>query len=154
MKRFWNWYDRNLERNTAIAAGLFVWQIAHLWWLTAHVVAMRLFGVSFFDPGSVWEYLIIIVDYTEIPAIILTSFLYVNILRRGFSMKEAALLAMLNSQWIHLFWITDEFVLRGFAGEAGFPVWIAWTAIGIDYLELPVIFDTLRRALRGLARTV
>jgi hypothetical protein len=27
------------------------------------------------------------------------------------------------------------------------PIWLAWIAIGIDYLELPVIYDTLRKFL-------
>ena len=46
-------------------------------------------------------------------------------------------------------------VLTGFhtdvAGELGgnsastLPAWLAWVAILIDYLELPVIFDTLKR---------
>jgi hypothetical protein len=47
---------------------------------------------------------------------------------------------------LHILWITDEFVVAEFGGEStGIPGWLAWIAILIDYLELPVIFDTFRR---------
>ena len=53
----------------------------------------------------------------------------------------------LNSQWLHIFWITDEYVAAELGGSsnAALPGWLAWVAILIDYLELPVIFDTLKR---------
>src|SRR3989344_759149 len=55
----------------------------------------------------------------------------------------------LNSQWLHIFWITDEFVIQYLAGsDIGFlPFWLAWLAIFIDYLELPVMYDTIKRAI-------
>ena len=54
----------------------------------------------------------------------------------------------LNSQWLHIFWITDEFVVNEFTGnaaESSLPAWAAWLAILIDYLELPVIYDTMKK---------
>ena len=59
-------------------------------------------------------------------------------------------LLLLNSQWIHLFWITDEVVLENFTGEALVPIpfWLAWIAISIDYLELPVMYDTITKTLK------
>ena len=54
----------------------------------------------------------------------------------------------LNSQWLHIFWITDEYVsaeLAGAGAASALPGWLAWVAILIDYLELPVIYDTLKR---------
>ena len=59
----------------------------------------------------------------------------------------------LNSQWLHIFWITDEFVVESNESQATvLPAWLAYAAILIDYLELPVIADTVRKtvvALRG-----
>ena len=86
-------------------------------------------------------------DYTEIPALIAVSLVYVNELRRGFAWKPLLFLLFLNSQWLHIFWITDEYVAAELGGGSGasLPGWLAWVAILIDYLELPVIYDTLKR---------
>ena len=158
---FWAWYGRHHDLNLIITAGLFALQLVHLYWLTVHVVFLRLFGVSFFNITGFWQYLIIIVDYTEIPALIATSLYYAYELRRGFSWKSVWFLIALNSQWMHLFWITDEVVVQQFSGVApiALPVWLAWIAICIDYLELPVMYDTLKRtyriglgALKGVAK--
>ena len=55
-------------------------------------------------------------------------------------------LAFLNSQWLHIFWITDEFVVSTNEDMAtALPAWLAYVAILIDYLELPVIYDTFRK---------
>ena len=35
--------------------------------------------------------------------------------------------------------------LAGAGAGTALPVWLAWVAILIDYLELPVIYDTLRK---------
>ena len=42
----------------------------------------------------------------------------VNELRRGFSWRALLFLAFLNSQWLHIFWITDEFVVESNGGDA------------------------------------
>lgn len=149
-KKFWSWYNEHLLANTVIAAGLFVLQLVHLYWLTTHVVAFRLWGLDLFNPAPMVQLIIIFVDYTEIPALITTSFVYVNELRKkGSHIKDWLYLFFLNIQFVHIFWITDEFVLDQFTG-AGMgtilPFWLAWIAIFIDYLELPVIFETLRKA--------
>lgn len=149
---FWAWYERHYTLNVSIAAGLFVLQLIHLYWLGADVVAYRLFDESFWNPSTLVEHLIVFVDYTEIPALIGGSLIYVNELRKGFSAGPVLMLIFLNSQWFHIFWITDEFVVGEFAGDpagSALPSWAAWVAIMIDYLELPVIYDTLRRV--GLA---
>jgi hypothetical protein len=62
-------------------------------------------------------------------------------------MRAVLYLALLNSQWLHILWITDEIVVETIASASLFS-WIgavAWVAILIDYLEVPVIVDTLRR---------
>lgn len=151
INQFWNWYEENLHLNIGIAAGLFVWQLVHLVWLTGDVVVERIFPTALFNLSGTWEYFIIIVDYTEIPALITVSLIYLNELRRGkdFS-KNTLFLVLLNSQWLHLFWITDEFVISQFRGTAEIilPLWLAWTAIVIDYLELPVMYDTIKKFLK------
>ena len=146
-KKFWSWYNNHPRFNNGLVAGLFVLQLFHLFWLTTHVVFFRLFGESFFNPSDFWQFIIIIVDYTEIPALILASIVYINELRSGFKWKSFLLLFFLNTQWIHLFWITDEVVVEQFTGAAlvALPIWLSWVAILIDYLELPVIYDTLKK---------
>lgn len=153
LSRFWAWYERHEFLNLVLATGLFLLQLVHLYWLTTDVVFFRLFGQSFFAPTPFWEYLIVAVDYTEIPALIVTSILYINLLRRGGGWTNVAFLIFLNSQWLHIFWITDEFVLshlRDMPAASMLPHWLAWVAILIDYLELPVIADTVWKVLTSL----
>lgn len=148
LRIFFDWYERHYVLNVAVAAGLFVLQIVHLYWLSADVVAQRLVGESYFNPTGAFYYAILIIDYTEIPALLSVSILYINELRKQVTWKPILFLLFLNSQWLHIFWITDEFVVAGLTGSHGtttLPVWLAWVAIGIDYLELPVIYDTLRK---------
>ncbi|MEK7521846.1 MAG: hypothetical protein AAB599_03565 [Patescibacteria group bacterium] len=131
MRNFWRWYNKHLSLNIAIAAGLFTLQLVHLFWLTSNVVSQKLGFPNFFPVSSFWQWLLIIVDYTEIPAIITTSFLYINDLRSGKNNKALLYLLPLNSQWIHIFWITDEFVVEQFS-KSYTPVltgFLSWTAI-------------------------
>jgi len=151
---FFSWYERYYTLNVGIASFLFIWQLVHLYWLTTHVVFLRLFGVSFLDLTGIWQYLIIVVDYTEIPALISASFVYIFGLTKKFSWKNILFLIFLNSQWLHLFWITDEFIIEQFTGSSTqiLPIWLAWLAIFIDYLELPVIYDTIKKFFGSLRR--
>ena len=146
--RFFAWYERNYALNVGIAAFLFVLQLVHLYWLGAEPISLRLVDDSFFSPSGLLQYLIFFIDYTEIPALLAVSLVYINELRPGFSWRPALFLLFLNSQWLHIFWITDEYVSTELAGDAAatsMPGWLAWVAILIDYLELPVIYDTLKR---------
>lgn len=145
MKRFWQWYERNYLLNIGIAAGLFLFQIIHLVWLFGDVIIPRLGGSPIFGTSGFWNWALILVDYTEIPALITTSLVYINELRKRFVWKPIWYLVALNIQWVHLFWITDEFVVEAFADPIALPVWLAWIAILIDYLEVPVIVATLRK---------
>lgn len=150
---FWNWYERHLTLNIGIAAFLFTLQLIHLYWLSADVVATKLLGQSFFELTGLWKWFILVVDYTEIPALITTSFVYINEYRKTKSIKSILFLLFLNSQWLHIFWITDEFVVDQFSGmstQSSIPAWLAWIAIAIDYLELPVIFDTIKKLITAL----
>lgn len=154
-QKFWAWYNKYLVLNTGIAAGLFVLQLIHLYWLTTHVVFLKLFDTSFFTPSPFWETIIVLVDYTEIPALITTSLVYINELRKRYNLKSILYLIFLNSQFLHIFWITDEFVearLTGAPEVTILPLWLAFLAIAIDYLELPVIFETIKKFFEVLGR--
>lgn len=144
MQKFWQWYEKNYILNVGIAAILFSLQLVHLFWLFTDVIWGRLFGYAIFSPEGIYRWAIILVDYTEIPAIVTTSLVYINSLRKKFSKKSFFLLMALLIQVVHIFWITDEFVVTQFGDPLAIPSWLSWIAISIDYLELPVIVATLR----------
>lgn len=156
IRAFWGWYERHYVANLTITTCLFLLQLFHLYWLAADVIASRLTGHSLFSPPPHWKYIIIAVDYTEIPALLSSSLMYIYVLlHHPFRWRNVFLLASINSQWLHLFWITDEFVLTALReGKTGsiLPTWLAWIAIGIDYLEIPVIIDILFHTCRALAQ--
>jgi len=145
-RRFWDWYERTYTLNVSVALGLFLLQIIHLAWLTGEVVWAHLFGDPLFVFQGLAETAIVLVDYTEVPALLSVSLIYINELRRGWNGKSALYLFFLNSQWLHIFWITDEFVVTIFNDPGTIlPLSLAYVAIGIDYLEVPVMVDTLKR---------
>ena len=157
-RRFWRWYQQHYLAVLVVTTGVFLLQLFHLYWLFTDVVLQRLTGRSFFGDGAIADMVglsSLFADYLEIPTLISASLLYVNELRRkGFTWKAAGFLFMLNTQWLHIFWITDEVVVQYFAGPVA-PQWnalLAWVAILIDFLELPVIYDTLRRVWRERAK--
>lgn len=149
LKKFFEWYNQNYQWHLRFATVLFLLQVFHLIWLTCNVVLFKLFGLQLFPPQLDW--LVAAVDYTEIPALISVSLVYINEIFLGQATKKTWLyLVLLNTQWFHLFWITDEVVVENFTGEAlvPIPVWLSWIAISIDYLELPVMWDTIAKTLR------
>jgi len=150
--QFWGWYEKHYVINVGIASFLFLLQVVHLFWLGGEVVADQLTGESLFTFVGIWKVLILVVDYTEIPALLSVSLVYINDLRKGFAFKPLLYLLFLNSQWLHIFWITDEFVVDQFSGENGtiLPVWLAWVAILIDYLEIPVIIETFIKFFKAV----
>ncbi|MBA2753135.1 MAG: hypothetical protein H0U40_01555 [Chloroflexia bacterium] len=153
VRRFWQWYERHDRLTVGITLGLFLLQLVHLYWLTTDVVWFRLTGDRLLSLDGFFEYVVLLVDYTEIPALITTSLVYLNDLRKGFTWKSLVFLLFLNSQWLHIYWITDEFVVNASTGNTSLvDGWLAWVAIGIDYLELPVIVDLARRFLLSWRR--
>jgi hypothetical protein len=144
-RAFWDWYNRHYLANLLVSTGIFLLQLIHLYWLTGYVVN-RLFGWDIlFIPES--SPLYAIPDYLEIPTLITVSLLYISILRKGWEWRPFVYLILLNTQYIHIFWVTDELVVKTLteATLIGWNSWLAWIAIGIDYLEVPVIIDTVRR---------
>lgn len=155
LKNFWQKYKEKYSLYSGITSGIFLLQIIHLYWLTTHVVSYRLFDKVFFQPNEFWQFVIIIVDYLEIPAIIITSILYIFSLSQKWNKKDLILLILLNTQWLHIFWISDEFVKDMFFGDSSstiLPLWLAWVAIMIDYLEIPVMYDTIKKFLGSLSK--
>jgi hypothetical protein len=154
-KGFWGWYGRHYSIILWVTTLLFILQVAHLYWLGAHVILLQLLGWNIWDPSPFVQNIIIAVDFTEIPALISTSFLYFYDLRKRWSWKPVLFLILLNSQWLHLFWITDEFVVEQFAHTHSnlLPRWLAWVAIGIDYLEVPVMIDTFMKSWTVLRKS-
>jgi hypothetical protein len=149
MEKFWNWYQRHFTINITITSFLFALQLFHLYWLFTDVVLFRLTGESYFGLESVWGEISIFFDYTEIPALVATTFLYLHLLRQKFTYKSLFYLILVNTQWLHILWITDEYVVDQFAAT-DIIVWssvLAWVAILIDFLELPVIYDTAKQTL-------
>jgi hypothetical protein len=132
----------------SLATGLFLIQIFHLYWLFTDVILVRLTGESYFVFPAIWGVVSTLLDYSEIPAIISTSILYIHLLRQNFTWKNLLYLLFINIQWLHILWITDEVVVETFELHFQLFHWatvIAWIAILIDYLELPVIYDTAKR---------
>lgn len=151
--KFWAWYERHLTLNIAFAAFLFSWQVLHLVWLFGDVIVPRLFGFSLFSLSGIHEKVIIVVDYTEIPALVSTGLIYVNNLRKKYDFKSLLFLVLLGSQIFHIFWITDEFVISTFTNGGEFvniPPFLAWIAILIDYLEVPVMYETFRTLFKRI----
>jgi len=154
-KKFWQWYEKYYSIIAPLTAIVFLLQIVHLYWMTTDIVFFRLFGYPFWDPGQFWTTIIVLVDYTEIPAIISTSILYIHQYHQntGKRWRSILFLFLINSQWIHLFWITDEIIYEQIVGTTliSMPIWLSWIAIVIDYLELPVIYDTIKKAIVSLS---
>jgi hypothetical protein len=149
--KFWAWYERHYRITLIVTTLLFLLQLFHLYWLFSDVIMTKLTGRSYFLLAPVWGHVSIIFDYSEIPALLSTSVLYIHYLRQKFTYKNLIYLLYLNIQWIHLFWITDSFVVEKFHSNTSIIHWsntLAWVAILIDYLELPVIFDTVRQTLK------
>lgn len=157
LNKFWQWYEKEYKIIAPTTALLFLLQLVHLYWMTTHIIHFRVFGHFFWAPSSFWNTVIALVDYTEIPAIITSSILYIYQYQRneGEKWRNIFFLFLINSQWLHLFWITDEVILAQFTGNAIvlLPVWLSWTAILIDYLELPVIYDTIKKSIISLRKT-
>lgn len=148
---FWAWYERHYTLNVAVATVLFTLQVVHLVWLTGDPLWTKLTDEPLFTLDGLAQWLILLVDYTEIPALFSVSLLYLNELRGGAHWRPLLFLALLNSQWLHIFWITDEFVVQTNEGAGtSMPTWLAWVALLIDYLELPVMIDTVRKFLAAV----
>ena len=153
--RIINFYLRYQNINLKISFILISLQLLHLYWLTTDVVIYRLTGIDYFIELSDFILLFIIIDYIEIPALVSGIIYYFFALiydkrEKENRIKNTVLLILLAIQSIHIFWITDEVVYSTFVGSdlIYMPEYFAWIAILIDYLELPVIYDLLKRIIK------
>lgn len=153
--RIINFYLRYQNINLKISFILISLQLLHLYWLTTDVVIYRLTGIDYFVGLSDFILLFIIIDYIEIPALVSGIIYYFFAItfdknEKEKRIKNTILLILLSIQSIHIFWITDEVVYSTFVGSdlIYMPEYFAWIAILIDYLELPVIYDLLKRIVR------
>jgi hypothetical protein len=153
--KFINFYLRYQNINLKISFILISLQLLHLYWLTTDVVIYRLTGIDYFTEFSDFILLFIIIDYIEIPALVSGVIYYSFTIifdkkEKEKRIKNTILLILLSIQSIHIFWITDEVVYSTFVGSdlIYIPEYFAWIAILIDYLELPVIYDLLKRIIR------
>ena len=95
----------------------------------------------------------IIIDYIEIPALVSgITYYFFNLIynKKEKRIKNIIFLILLAIQSIHIFWITDDIVYSTFVGAdlIEIPEYLVWIAILIDYLELPVIYDLLKRIIK------
>lgn len=151
-EKFWSFVEKYKTLHAGLSAALFIIQLIHLYWMFTHIILFRLTGHSYFNPTPLFNTLLAFADYTEVPALITASLLYFSELRQGFNKKAIWFLFLLNSQWLHLFWITDEIIYDQFTGHAAIiiPIWLSWIAISVDYFEVPVIIDTSWKFIKGL----
>lgn len=154
-KKIINFYLQYQNLNLKISFLLISLQLLHLYWLTTDVVIYRLTGIDYFIELSDFILLFIIIDYIEIPALVSGIIYYFFALiydkkEKEKRIKNTVLLILLAIQSIHIFWITDEIVYSTFVGSdlIYMPEYFAWIAILIDYLELPVIYDLLKRIVK------
>src|SRR3989344_1294578 len=151
---FWTWYNRHYLFALSATTFLFLLQAFHLCWLLTDVVLLQITGQSFFVFPPFWSTISTVLDYTEIPALISTSLVYINQLRQKFSWRKTRFLIFINIQWLHLFWITDQVVIDHLGRHSYFH-WaniLAWVAILIDYAELPVMWDTVKKTIQEFRR--
>jgi hypothetical protein len=146
---FWTKYESLNLKITFILISL---QILHLYWLTADVVLQRIAGESYLGLPRILLPLFIVVDYVEIPALVsgITFYLFSIFKRGSHSRKNVVFLLLLAIQVVHIFWITDEVVYESLLDNdlVIFPVYAAWTAILIDYLEIPVMVDLFYKTFK------
>ena len=148
-----NFYLRYQNLNLKISFLLISLQLLHLYWLTTDVVLYRITGTDYFVQASGFVLLFIIIDYIEIPALVSgITYYFFNLIynKKEKRIKNIIFLILLAIQSIHIFWITDDIVYSTFVGAdlIEIPEYLVWIAILIDYLELPVIYDLLKRIIK------
>ena len=153
MQKIVNFWYRYENLNLKITFILISLQLLHLYWLTTDVVLQRIYGESFLLFPKVLLPVFVVIDYIEIPALVSgITFYSLSIYKhQKNSWKNSLFLALLAVQVVHIFWITDEIVYDAFFETrlVEFPLYIAWIAILIDYLELPVMADLFYKIIKG-----
>lgn len=148
--------ERYERVTTRVAFFLIALQLIHLTWLTTDVVLVKLFGDHMAVFPKALEPVQAFIDYMEIPGLFAGATVYLTAVARHKERAKNALFSfLLLIQMVHLFWITDEVVYEVLLNSdlIDLPEAVAWVAIMIDYMELPVIFDLFRRTFRNGRKT-
>lgn len=150
VQKFISFYHRYENLNLKITFILISLQLLHLYWLTTDVVLQKIFGESFFIFPKDLLPIFVIIDYIEIPALVTGIIFYAHSIRYHEKSKSYLFLVLLSVQVIHIFWITDDVVYSSFfkSSFVEIPFILAWIAILIDYLELPVIADLFYKVIK------
>lgn len=153
MQKIVNFWYRYENLNLKITFILISLQLLHLYWLTTDVVLQRIYEESFLLFPKILLPVFVVIDYIEIPALVsgITFYSLSVYKHQKDSWKNSLFLALLAVQVVHIFWITDEIVYDAFFETrlVEFPLYIAWIAILIDYLELPVMADLFYKIIKG-----
>jgi hypothetical protein len=156
VQKFIDFYHRYETLGLKITFILISLQLLHLYWLTTDVVLQKILGQSFFLVPKNLLPLFVVIDYIEIPALVSGIIFYIYSIRSGEedSKKSYLFLGLLGVQVIHIFWITDDVVYSSFFNSSfvQIPSLLAWIAILIDYLELPVIGDLFYKVIKKKRR--
>lgn len=151
LNSFWSWYGRHYLLTLVITSTLFLLQAFHLYWLFTDVVLRKLTGHSYFvlPPQGIFIY--VMIDYIEIPTHISASLIYIYNFRRKFAISDLVFFIFLQLHWLHILWITDDIVLERLSGHTilGWGLITAWIAILLDYLEIPIMLDQLKKVYRS-----
>jgi hypothetical protein len=153
IQRIMNFWTKYENLNLKITFILISLQLLHLYWLTADVVLHRITGQSYLGLPPELLPLFIAVDYVEIPALVsgITFYSFSIFKHEAHSRKNIIFLILLAIQIIHIFWITDEVLYESLLDNdlVKFPVYLAWTAILIDYMEVPVMIDLFYKVFKA-----
>jgi hypothetical protein len=148
LQKIVNFYKKYENLNLKIAFILISLQIIHLYWLTTDVVLLRIFGETFFAFPQIPADVFAFIDYIEVPALVSgITFYALSVYNNKKVRRNSLMLVLLAIQVFHIFWITDEIVYDMFFGTVpiAIPVYLAWIAILIDYLEIPVMVDLFKK---------
>jgi len=135
---------------TKVTLILFLTQIVHLSWLGIFIlpVVIGLEIIPFDNP--ILTLLFGAVDYIEIPALVTGIVFYLSVAwkkDKDFN-RNMLMLILVVSQIFHILWITDEIIVETLYANNDvitFPIYMSLIAIGVDYLEIPVIIDLIKR---------
>jgi hypothetical protein len=156
LQKFIDFYHRYENLGLKITFILISLQLLHLYWLTTDVVLQKIFGQSFFLVPKNLLPLFVVIDYIEIPALVSGIIFYIYSIRsrEEGSKRSYLFLGLLGVQVIHIFWITDDVVYSSFfkSSFVEIPSLLAWIAILIDYLELPIIGDLFYKIIKKKRR--
>jgi hypothetical protein len=137
-----NFYERYECIGLRITFVLIYLQVIHLFWLTTFVIL----DAPQFTLG-IPPIVFAAIDYLEIPALISGMVFYILSLHTHRNKKDILFVALLGVQFFHILWITDAFVYMSFKFNA--MTWLAWIAVFVDFLEVPIIIDLFIKIIRS-----